>query len=209
MNEEFFKLPKRKQQKIVDAGFREFAWNDFKDVSMSNIAQQAEIPEEMLTFYFENKKSLIIYLHSIAQELIKKNILNEDFSKFTDFFEVCLFSAEHKWGLMESYPDVTNFLIRTFSFPDEEVALGKEIQRHMRLMCGQLFGTYFANVNLTKFKDEVNPQLVLKMLGWICEGYFREQMAKKNPLDVEMMRDKLYALSDLLKRAMYKPEYLD
>ena len=58
MNEKFFALPEEKQQAIINAGYRVFSRNSYKNSPMSEIAEAAGISKSLLFYYFHNKKEL-------------------------------------------------------------------------------------------------------------------------------------------------------
>ena len=58
MNEKFFSLPAEKQQAILNAGYRVFSRNAYKNSPMSEIAEAAGISKALLFHYFHNKKEL-------------------------------------------------------------------------------------------------------------------------------------------------------
>ncbi len=87
MNERFNNLPKEKQQAIINAGYREFSQNSYKNSPMSEIADAAGICKSLLFHYFRNKKELYTtpsdspnrkaspqskFLHSLQQKPHKK-----------------------------------------------------------------------------------------------------------------------------------------
>lgn len=62
MNERFFSLPAEKQQAILNAGYRVFSQNSYKNSPMSEIADGAGISKSLLFHYFHNKKELYMFL---------------------------------------------------------------------------------------------------------------------------------------------------
>ena len=62
MNEKFFSLPDEKQQSILNAAYRVFSQNSYKNSPMSEIAESAGISKALLFHYFRNKKELYLYL---------------------------------------------------------------------------------------------------------------------------------------------------
>ena len=62
MNEKFFNLPKMKQQKIINAGYRIFSQNSYKKSPMSEIADSADISKSLLFHYFKSKQELYLFL---------------------------------------------------------------------------------------------------------------------------------------------------
>ena len=69
MNEKFFSLPEEKQQAIINAGYRVFSQNSYKNSPMSEIAEAAGISKSLLFHYFRNKKELYLYLLEYAAEI--------------------------------------------------------------------------------------------------------------------------------------------
>ena len=87
MNEKFFSLPKEKQQAILNAGYRVFSQNTYKNSPMSEIAEAAGISKSLLFYYFHNKKEFYLFLWDICAQttidfLTKFNCYNQ-----TDLFE--------------------------------------------------------------------------------------------------------------------------
>ncbi|MGN1083070.1 MAG: TetR/AcrR family transcriptional regulator, partial [Candidatus Avispirillum sp.] len=62
MNEKFFSLPEEKQQAILNAAYRVFSQNTYKNSPMSEIADAAGISKSLLFHYFRNKKELYLFL---------------------------------------------------------------------------------------------------------------------------------------------------
>lgn len=55
MNKRFFSLPVEKQQAIINAGYKVFSQNAYKNSPMSEIARAAGISKSLLFYYFQNK----------------------------------------------------------------------------------------------------------------------------------------------------------
>ena len=58
MNEKFFSLPEERQRAMLNAGYRVFAHNSYKQSPMSEIADAAGISKALLFHYFGHKKGL-------------------------------------------------------------------------------------------------------------------------------------------------------
>ena len=69
MNERFFSLPAEKQQAIINAGYRVFSQNSYKNSPMSEIAAAACISKSLLFHYFHNKKELYMFLWDKCAEI--------------------------------------------------------------------------------------------------------------------------------------------
>ena len=58
----FFRLPKEKREKLIDAAREEFAQTAYEAVSINRIIRQAEIPRGSFYMYFQDKEDLFRYL---------------------------------------------------------------------------------------------------------------------------------------------------
>jgi AcrR family transcriptional regulator len=70
-NSTFFRLPKEKQQRLVDAAWQEFTQTKFSDVSINRIIQNAKIPRGSFYQYFADKDDLFFYLISDIQNYFR------------------------------------------------------------------------------------------------------------------------------------------
>jgi len=62
MNPKFYSLPEEKQKAIINAGYRVFSQNSYRNSPMSEIAAAAGISKSLLFHYFQNKKELYLFL---------------------------------------------------------------------------------------------------------------------------------------------------
>ena len=69
MNERFFSLPEEKRQAILNAGYRVFSRNSYKNSPMSEIAGDAGISKSLLFHYFRNKQALYLFLWNKGAEV--------------------------------------------------------------------------------------------------------------------------------------------
>ena len=69
MNKKFFSLSKEKQQTIINAGYRVFSQNSYKNSPMREIADAAGISKSLLFHYFHNKKELYLFLWNKCAEI--------------------------------------------------------------------------------------------------------------------------------------------
>ena len=206
MNEQFYSLTKRKQKQIIEFGFDEFIQNEYTDASLENVAKKAELSIELLQYIFEDKKSFFSFLHQTAEEHIKKAVLDEKFTSITDFFDLCIHAMNRKHGLMNTSPQIMKFIIRSITPSLAEASGG--LSPHMQKISSDVFDAYFAAVDFSKFKNDVDPQEIFKMLIWTSDGYIREQHYKNAPVDNDRLYEKFCSRVDLLKKASYKEEYL-
>src|SRR5699024_896896 len=82
----FHKLKSEKQQRIINAAFKEFEQNGFDKASTNEIVKDATISKGALFHYFNNKKDLYIYLIDYSIQIIEKLYDKIDFDE-TDLFK--------------------------------------------------------------------------------------------------------------------------
>ena len=58
-----------KQHAIINAGYRIFSQNSYKNSPMSEIADAANISKSLLFYYFKNKKELYMFLWDKCAQL--------------------------------------------------------------------------------------------------------------------------------------------
>ncbi|MBO5525965.1 MAG: helix-turn-helix transcriptional regulator [Clostridia bacterium] len=88
MNEKFFRLPKEKQQRIIDAGFYVFSQTPYRQSPMREIADRATISKALLFFYFRNKKELYLFLWKEAARITVEMLRESECSNQTDLFAI-------------------------------------------------------------------------------------------------------------------------
>lgn len=206
MNEKFLELPIEKQHKIINAGMKVFGQNEYKHAITDEIAFQAGISKGLLFYYFHNKKSLYLYLYQCCIDIMDQAVLNEDFEEIDDFFDLMEFGAQKKLSIVQEYPYIIDFVMRAFYSQREEVSVSIS-QRTQELMANS-FASYFSYVDFSRFKDEIDPQYIYKMLMWMSEGYLFEQQNGGKKIDVDEIMAEFRRWKLMFKPMVYKEEFL-
>ncbi len=203
--ERFLSLPPEKQNVIVDAAMSLFGAVGYKKASVADIAEAAGISKAMVFYYFGSKKALYLYLIEFAGNTVKDEIDKRFDKSITDFFEKIRLASEIKMSALKRFPGILSFLTGMYYETDKEVA--EDIRRV--LSEGEAFGSEFVldNMDAKKFKDDVDPELVLKILTCYSEGYMSGYEMRQVKDFNAMMADFNNCL-DLMKRHFYKEEYV-
>lgn len=206
MNEMFFRLPEEKQQRIINAGFAVFSTHEYKRASTDEIARRAGISKGLLFHYFHNKKSFYLYLLEYCVTLVKNYIMDLHFEDITDFFELLLYIAEKKAMILAKTPYIMAFFIKCYYSQNETAS--EDVQNRMQSQIDSSFEKYLKNIDMGKFKEEIDPREIYHMLIWMTEGYMYEKERVQETVQIpELMRH--YTIwSDLLKKVSYKEEFL-
>lgn len=187
MNEKFFSLPKEKQQAILNAGYRVFSQNTYKNSPMSEIAEAAGISKSLLFYYFHNKKEFYLFLWDTCAQttidfLTKFNCYNQ-----TDLFESMERGIFAKMEIMQNFPDMGNFTIKAFYEKDPEVNAAIQESYH------RYFNYKADKARLNFDSDQFIPGLDITMMYqemyWASEGYLWEKVQQGNIDYQELEKD--------------------
>jgi AcrR family transcriptional regulator len=203
--EKFLSLPAEKRNKIIDAALKTFSTNGYKKTSISDVAAAAGISKAMVFHYFGTKKDLYFYLVNLCGETIV-NEINEKFDYgVKDFFERIKLSTSIEISVMKKHPSIPSFLSSMYFENDEEVR--GDIQAILAKGEGDRNRIAFEGVDFSKFKDERDIGLLMKMLSWIADGY-TNQLKNRSSIDYDELYREFEECLDLLRKCLYKEEYL-
>ena len=204
--EKFLKLTGEKQNIIIDAAIKCFGTNGYKKTSISDISTAAGISKAMIFHYFGTKKVLYIYLMDLCGNILMNEFDEKFDNTVTDFFGRILLSTNIKVSIMKKHPEILSFLTSMYFEKDKEVK--EEIKANLKK--GEVFRSKITidSIDDSKFKDGIDPKFVMKMFGWLTEGYI-SQLSSKLSLDSEALYqefDEFNKCIDLFKSNFYKAE---
>lgn len=203
--EKFFNLPVEKQKKIIDAALNSFGTNGYKKASVNDIAEAAGISKSMVFHYFGTKKELYFYLIEYCGGILMNEIREKFDSTVTDFFDRIKLATNIKVAVMKKHPAILSFLNSSYFETAEEVR--GEIAS--LLAKGEVFrgSIVLDGMDVKKFKDGIDPKLVMKMLTWLAEGYVNAP-SNKAEYDIDVLCEEFDQCISMLKKNFYKEEYL-
>jgi AcrR family transcriptional regulator len=203
--EKFLALTQEKQDSIVAAAMSVFGAVGYKKAYISEIASAAGISKALVFFYFGSKKALYVYLIEYAFTILTAEMQGKQNSGSTDFFDRVANATKHKLSVMKRYPAVNGFLKSVYFETDKEVL--PEIQKIHSQGESARFQIVLDGVDKGKFKDNVDPQLVLNILVKFSEGYVSASPSVTEA-DIDALIREFEASVYLLKNNLYKEEYL-
>ena len=130
MNERFYALPPEKQQAIINAGYRVFSQNSYKNSPMSEIAAEAGISKSLLFHYFHNKKELYLFLWDKCAETTIEFLTRYGCYGQTELFESMERGMRAKMEIIRLYPDMCNFTIKAFYEKDAGISAAIQESYH-------------------------------------------------------------------------------
>ncbi len=196
MNEKFFALPEEKQKKILNAGYRVFSQNSYKNSPMSEIAQAAGISKSLLFHYFHNKKELYLFLWENCARLTIEHMTKYDCYSQKELFESMERGMEAKLEIIRLYPDMANFAIRAFYEKDSEInaAVQESYHRHFNLKADKARISF----DPEQFIPGLDISMMYREMYWASEGYLWE-MTQRGDVDIEQMNRDFVKLLEFWK----------
>ena len=204
MNEKFFSLPEAKQQAIINAGYRVFSQNSYKNSPMSEIAEAAGISKALLFHYFHNKKELYLFLWDKCAETTIETMSRYDCYGQTLLFEAMERGMRAKMEIIRRYPDMGVFTIRAFYEKDEEIcaAIQESYHRYFNLKADQTR----LNLDPAQFVPGVDVAMMYREMYWASEGYLREKVQQGGAMDIDQMEKDFMELLKFWKNVYLRKE---
>ena len=204
MNEKFFSLPEAKQQAIINAGYRVFSQNSYKNSPMSEIAEAAGISKALLFHYFHNKKELYLFLWDKCAETTIEPMSRYDCYGQTLLFEAMERGMRAKMEIIRRYPDMGVFTIRAFYEKDEEIcaAIQESYHRYFNLKADQTR----LNLDPAQFVPGVDVAMMYREMYWASEGYLWEKVQQGGAMDIDQMEKDFMELLKFWKNVYLRKE---
>ena len=176
MFSKFFNLETEKQDRIINAAIKEFAQKGYDKASTNEIVKEAEISKGLIFHYFKNKKQLFLFLFDHCIQII-----TDDFYKKVDLTEADFFirirkAVSIKMDLLAKYPDIFKFIEEAYM--DDAADIRTEIEKKVKALNEINFGKIYEGIDLSKFRDDIDIQKILKIITWTFEKLSEEELNK-------------------------------
>lgn len=195
-------MKKEKQDRIINGALKVFALNGYKRASTDEMVKEAGISKGLLFHYFESKKGVYIFICQYSAKYLAMELSRAVGIQETDFFELQKQMELAKLRVMKNYPYMQHFLNQAFLETDEEAVTATEAEMDY---ASKVLQQIYAKADLSKFKETVDPSMVLKMTLFALNGLMNDYI-KKEPLMLEALYEESAAYLDLLKDNLYKEE---
>jgi AcrR family transcriptional regulator len=218
--ESFENLNESKKQTILNAGFRIFGEYGYAKASIEDIVREAGISKGSLFYYFGSKKNFFLYLYEYSATIMKQLVDipgdggRPKYLEKTDFFERLEEVKERKMKLTLLYPYMSSFIKKAPFEAAHDVY--KDIQLINQKLASERVTDFFENLDIYKFKNGINPYMVLQLISWCSEGivnqlqfkYLMDPEKSHEEIDyneVIQMYDQYVAM---IRNNLYKDEYI-
>lgn len=203
MNEKFFALPKEKQEAIINAGYRVFSQNSYKNSPMSEIADAAGISKSLLFHYFHNKKELYLFLWDRCAETTIEFLTRYDCYSQAELFESMERGMRAKMELIRLYPDIGSFAFKAFYETDPEIsaAIQESYHKYFNLKADKTR----LNLDPAQFIPGLDIPMMYREMYWASEGYLWE-MTQRGTVDIDCMEKDFTKLMEFWKSIYLRKE---
>lgn len=200
--EKFLSLPIEKQNHIIDAALMVFGRNGYKKASISDIAVAAGISKAMVFYYFGNKKSLYLYLINLCRNIMVSEIKKNLDKSVTDFFDKIRIASEIKVAVMKKHLPITLFIKSFYYETDPEIE--SDIKKIIAESENYSTQFVFDGTDISKFKDDIDPMLIMKFLIWASEGATGDLFKNTSTEDIDEFMKDFIKLLNIMKTNLYK-----
>ena len=202
MNERFYALSPEKQQAIINAGYRVFSQNSYKNSPMSEIAAEAGISKSLLFHYFHNKKEFYFFLWKKVAEISFDYMDRSGCYEAVDLFDAMYLGMEAKLAVMRRYPDLGTFVIRSFYEPDPEIAA--EVQTlYSSIRNSRGFST-LKMLDTSKFREGLDLAMIQQEMYLASAGYLWETIQRGEDIIPDRLKADFTKMIEFWKSVYYK-----
>ena len=201
--ENFLSLPEDKQKTIRNSALKVFGENGYKKASVKDIADEADISKSMVFHYFGTKKDLYLYLVDYCSKVLTGPLTSIQKDLPRDYFERMKVATEKQMGVLKDEPFFLKFLTSMLSESDPEIS--KELQTYRDYAATFQSSYALDDMDFSKFKDDVDLKVILRMMVWMAEGFSRNvSLESEEALDKYI--DQFNEAVELLRSNLYKEE---
>ncbi len=199
MNPKFFDVKKEKQDAIINAALKVFAENGYRKASTDVIVKEASISKGLLFHYFISKSGVYEFIYDYSVKYMMLELTNAVNRKETDFFAIQRMIEACKTRVMKNYPYMQQFLTgaKYETHPDALKAINaseKGIE--------DAYSSIYKKVDMTRFPKDVDLDKVIRMIGWMSDGYIKDKFMDGTP-DLDEMNAEFAEYLAMLRGRFY------
>jgi TetR/AcrR family transcriptional regulator len=176
MFSKFLSLDSEKQDRIINAAIKEFAQKGYDKASTNEMVKEAGISKGLLFHYFKNKKQLFFFLFDYCYNLVADEFYRKVDLTERDFFKRIRQAVLIKMDLQQQYPDILTFIQEAFMQDSPEIK--DEFDKKKLELNAINIGIIYDGIDISKFRDDVDVQKILKVISWTFEKMSDEELHK-------------------------------
>ncbi|MFD6439166.1 TetR/AcrR family transcriptional regulator [Peribacillus sp. NPDC060186] len=205
MFSKFLSLDEEKQMRILNAAIKVYVERGYDNASTNAIVKEAGISKGLLFHYFQNKKTLYLFLFDYCLDMVMKEFYEKVNLEERDFFARLRQISLIKMELLNKFPDI----IRFFEKAILEEANDIKGDFKEKILSVKSSTAIFDDIDTSKFRDDIDIQKAIKSILWTFEGFSNEVLTKAKALnlkkpDYEEVFSEGEQYIEMFKRSFYK-----
>ncbi|MCO0597606.1 TetR/AcrR family transcriptional regulator [Peribacillus butanolivorans] len=205
MFSKFLSLDEEKQMRILNAAIKVYVERGYDNASTNAIVKEAGISKGLLFHYFQNKKTLYLFLFDYCLDMVMKEFYEKVNLEERDFFARLRQISLIKMELLNKFPDI----IRFFEKAILEEANDIKGDFKEKIFSVKSSTAIFDDIDTSKFRDDIDIQKAIKSILWTFEGFSNEVLTKAKALnlkkpDYEEVFSEGEQYIEMFKRSFYK-----
>ncbi|MGZ9587141.1 TetR/AcrR family transcriptional regulator [Paenibacillus marinisediminis] len=206
MFEKFHSIDAEKQARILNAAMNEFARNGYANASTNEIVKAAGISKGLLFHYFDNKKQLFLYIYDYCLDISMKELYEQIDFEETDLFAKIRQIQNIKLEIVLRHPEFFRFVETAYT--DQSSDIKDDIDQRNTDLLASSMSRLFANIDHSKFKDNLDIPKTINIILWSLEGYGQQLMKTAKltgqELDYVAAAHEFDHYIEILKNGFYK-----
>jgi len=200
-------LEEEKRERILNAALKEFAKNGFDKASTNEIVNEANISKGLLFHYFNNKKTLFLFLYDYTLDIYLKEIYQKIDWDEKDILIRLRQITLIKIDIFFRHPELFNFM--RVAATEESKQVKNELEDKTNKLIASTIAKIYGDIDFTKFKEGIDAKNALNIIIWSMEGLGNSIMEKTKLLSVdEFDFDEILTEADqyfkLLRNSFYR-----
>lgn len=206
MNPKFFDVKKEKQDAIINAALMVFAENGYRKASTDVMVKEAGISKGLLFHYFISKQGVYEFVYDYSVKYMMLELMQTVRRDEKDFFSIQRMIELAKTRVMKNYPYMQQFLssVKYENHPD-----ALKVIKESDKVIDDTYNSIYKRADMSRFSGPVDQQKIIKMIGWMSDGYIKDKFREGTPdLDemnaefaqyLSMLRDHFYGSAAMQK----------
>jgi len=198
-------MEQEKRDRIINAAMKEFN-KGFKEAHTDEIVREAGISKGLLFHYFGNKENLYEFVFRYAIGVMSAEYYKLINFKQPDILERMWQAVLLKVDLSYKYPTMFDFMTTAYKENHNGVVTSVYNWDYQ-----DFADNFFANIDESLFRDDVEPQMALNVIRWTQIGYSTSQLDSINSNNIEDYQKEydrflteIQAYFAMLRRILYK-----
>lgn len=157
--QKFEALNEEKKTTIINASMREFLKGGYDKASMNDLVVAAGISKGSLFYYFDNKKTLYLYLFEYCQSLICETAERGIVTESHDFIERIANNIKENIRLLREYPLAYGFMKACKA--EKSLKVKDEIDHLKSQQSDAIFSKLYDEIDHSLFKDDIDEEMAI------------------------------------------------